>query len=277
MEYDIADQRVFLASISHREFAPRCVDGVGSVRLYGAFESVDEASTHAPRVLAEDPGVSILTLAAREWSVVAASAERFTNTDLMAERRAATLSRYATETARDAREFGERYAKRNQPRDDEVACAAENSDDDHTGGDVAPSEAAAAAATVSLPPNVTYARPRLSAAALPAGQRVAVVSSICLRDDPEGEFLIRPYACFDTIQEADAWVRNVVAPRVQDVHIDIVTVGAWIRPQMMRSDCAPKEVFRDKELDKIVQHRKSEPARVQAYKDWRAENGLEVD
>ena len=36
----------------------------------------------------------------------------------------------------------------------------------------------------------------------------------------------------------------------------------------MTSKNAPGEVFRDKELDKIMQHHRSEPSRVKSYKEW---------
>ena len=71
-----------------------------------------------------------------------------------------------------------------------------------------------------------------------------------------------------TTDEADAWVRNVAAPLIQQDHIDVIKLNEWIRPAVMASSNAPKEVFRDVELDAIMQHRRSEPRRVQDYKDW---------
>ena len=56
------------------------------------------------------------------------------------------------------------------------------------------------------------------------------------------------------------------------MHIDIVKLHEWIRPNMMASRNAPGELFRDNELDTIMQHHRAEPKRVQSYRQWLADN-----
>jgi hypothetical protein len=256
----IDDQRIALLSIAHREFAPRSPNQRGWVRLYGAFESKDDASRHAQAILVDDPGISMLTIPTHEWILIACSPERFVDADLAEDRREEMLEMNRRQRERDAEEFQEhRKQCVNGDRDD--APRVEEVDEDECTTD--------AEVKTSVPPGAKIARGRLGAGSLVTGQRIAAISHIVPEDDSHGEFLLKVYACFDTMAEADVWVRNVAAPRVQDVHIDIVDLCRWVEPAAMKAGNAPKELFRNNELDKIMTHRKDEPARVEEYREWK--------
>lgn len=109
-----------------------------------------------------------------------------------------------------------------------------------------------------------------------AGQRLAAVSVLTDPDDADGtgECLLRVLGLFDEAGECDAWVRNVAGARVQHEHVDVVAACAWICPWVMRrGEDAPKEVYRNEELDQIIQHHRQEPDRVLEYKDWMKREG----
>ena len=55
--------------------------------------------------------------------------------------------------------------------------------------------------------------------------------------------------------------------RVQHEHVDVVAACAWICPwAMRRGEDAPKEVYRNEELDQIIQPTGREPDRVLEYR-----------
>jgi hypothetical protein len=103
------------------------------------------------------------------------------------------------------------------------------------------------------------------------GQKVVALSTIV---DETEEFLFRVYACFETADEADVWVRSAAAKHVTDVHVDTTSTCVWLVPRTMTGSNAPLEAYRHPELDKIMNHMKGEPARVQEYKDWRRAHEL---
>ena len=263
----LEDQCIVLMSIAHRQFAPRSPNQNGWVRLYGAFETADDARAQAQAILCDDPGVSMLMIPTHEWICIASSPERFADTRLTEQRRDEMLEMNRKQRERDAAEFQEHKQR---------AIDGGENDDEPRITEVTPNDSDEEEATTSsaevqtiVPKGAKKARGRLSAAAMLAGQRIAAISLIVPEDDAHGELLLKVYACFDTMAEADVWVRNAAAPRVQDVHIDIIDLGRWIEPASMKTDKAPKEVFRQQELDKIMSHRKEEPTRVEEYKDWK--------
>ena len=261
--FEQEDQVVALASISHIGFAPVSTDGKGALRIYGAFPDDTEAIAHAHVVLGEDPGVSMVKFRLREWFVVASNPTRLGDSQAMKNKRDEILGMHEQISKEDEDEFKARYALRGQekPVQDKLESDGEGEEED----DNAPKSA-------TLPDGAKQCKRRLSAQSQVAGQRFAVITCLYPPDDSNGEFLVKVYACFDTTQEADAWVRNAASKQVQKEHLDIVKLYDWIRPDLMRSKDAPAEVFRDQELNNIMQHHRQEPRRVQEYKQWLQDN-----
>lgn len=265
--FAMPDQNVVLMSISHRAFPPLSLDGLGALRLYGAFPDDAEAVGFAPVIAAEDPGVSMVKYAMREWMVVASSPARFGDEAAMAAKREGILAMHDRLIADDAQDFQERYDKRGE--EDAGRTATDMKLEDWDDVDDAVDERAP---DHTIPDGGKACRKRMSAQTQLAGQRCAVVSLLVPPDDPEGEFLLKVYACFDTPQEADAWVRNQASAIVQRENLDVVKLHEWFKPATMSSANAPREEYRDGELNNIMRHHKEEPRRVQDYKQWLKDN-----
>jgi len=270
--YEVADQRVLLVSVSHRGIPPLSLDGHGAVRLYGAFESLAELQDHAPAVMQADPVVSLLSFPMREWFVVPSTLERARDAEAMNAKREQLLALHRRVSEEDRRDFEDHHGKRGEERDDLVDDHSRRIEDLEDEDDEDGEADRGAAAAPAPPAGKQGYHKRVTAAMQVAGQRYAAISFVCPTEDPDGEFLVMVHACFDTTAEADAWVRGAAAPRVQDHHIDVVKMYEWVRPHLMSSKAAPGEVFRDSELDAIMQHHRSEPSRVQQYRDWMRDN-----
>ena len=262
--FEVEDQNVVLVSVSHRGVPPLSLDGKGAIRLYGGFADDQDALDHAQIVASEDGTLSLMKYPMREWFVVPSTLERMAKPSVMREKMEEILAKRDAMHAEDERDFEERYAKREEVRDE---SRIDNDRRIEDLSDASEDEEADEPEKVPMDGKKTCRR-RLSAATQVAGQRYAVASFLYPTDDADGEFLAKVYACFDTTDEADAWVRNVAAPLIQKDHLDVVKLHDWVRPAVMASSNAPGEVFRDMELDAIMQHRRSEPRRVQEYKDW---------
>lgn len=282
-EFHISDQSVVLYSVSHRGVPPITLTGKGAFRVYGVFSDAAEAAEHARLILdGVDPGVSMFTSRTHEWISVLSSIERFGDPEAADKLRTYVLSKHEASLDRDKREFDDvlenTRAVTISEEDKEgggshsATTSPECASDDEE-GDPADDEAEDDVVLHPVPEGGRRARRTLPASVRLAGQRFAVVS--VLYDDKDeatdGEFLLKVYACFDDVQEADAWVRNVAAPKVQDVALDIVTTCSWISPASMKVADAPKEVFRQEELDNIMSYHKAEPERVTEYETWRKE------
>lgn len=277
-EFQLKDQSVVLYSVSHRSVPPITLTGQGAFRIYGIFTDADEAVEHARHILEIDPGISMFTSRSHEWISIMHSLDRFGSADAMDNLRTYILGKHVASLDRDKREFdsvlertramsitdeekqGGVNDSKNESDEDELRDPTNNDEDDDL-------------ALHPVPEGGKRTRRTLPASVRLAGQRFLVVS--VLHDDKDetvdGEFLIKVYACFDDIQEADAWVRNVAAPKVQDVPLDVFPTCVWICPASMKVSEAPKEVFRQEELDNIMTYHKAEPERVTEYETWRKE------
>ena len=266
----LEDQNVILFSISHTGFPPISLDGLGAIRLYGAFPDDAEAISFAPVILAEDPGVSMVKQTMREWFVVPSTPERFGCAAEMDAKRDEILGLHDKLLEDDRADFEGRYDKRGEERDGAEQDDARRIEDLEDVEDDA--ETDEAVQKVPVPEGGKTCKKRLSAQTQLAGQRYAVVSTLYPPEDPHGEFLVKIYGCFDNPQEADAWVRNQASSIVQRENLDVVKLHEWVKPGVMSSTNAPKEEFRDGELNNIMQFHKDEPSRVKNYKQWLKDN-----
>lgn len=277
--YDIDDQNIVLFSVSHTKMPPIALHGKGSVRIYGIFADVEDARAHAEEVAKVDANVSLLMAKAREWISVMHSMPRASSADDMEEVRERLLGEHEERLKTWDREFKQQLAKAQSI--DDGARATANDDvkleyDSEDDGDAA-ANGEGDLVNRPLPKDGKKARRTLPTSAQVAGQKVAVLSVIYDAEEPNGEFLVRVYACFETVQEADAWIRNVAAPKVQQFSLDVVTTCQWICPaRMALAETPPQEVYREEELNNIMQFRKAEPERVTEYKQWRKATDAET-
>lgn len=252
----LEDQAFVLFSLSQTCFAPVRRQHA-ALRVYGTFETVDDARDHARRVHEVEPHVSMLVGQTHQWLLGAETPERWaTSSTLISEK----LDRYMRQREKDVSQFRD---ERKQPSEEECdAAAADASDNESVEGDT----------DVGDKGGDCKSSRRLPASVQVCGQRSVVMSVIC---DDTHEFVFRIYGCLDTDSEADVWVRNVLSTSVTDFDIDITDTCRWIVPSRMTGDDVPRHVYRHAELDAIMKNHREEPARVKEYKDWCAEHNVD--
>ena len=82
----------------------------------------------------------------------------------------------------------------------------------------------------------------------------------------KGAFAFRVYGCCETEEEATAWVKNVIGNHVHGEDVDVVHTGKWVFPHLMKEEDVDREVYRNDELDKIIDFHKRQPARIEKFK-----------
>lgn len=109
------------------------------------------------------------------------------------------------------------------------------------------------------------------------GQRyiaVSFVSDPTCPDTPEP--LFRVYGAFDSIQDAEKWIKARLVHYVFESDIDILSTCQWIFPLSAYKEL-PCEVYRNSELHAIMDYRRNAPEIVQNFKDWMQVNDARSD
>lgn len=90
-------------------------------------------------------------------------------------------------------------------------------------------------------------------------QHVAIVSTLPDTVGTLNEPLVKVYGCVETVDDADAFIRNTAGSIVRDVNIGVVQMYEWAK--LSEHETAPP-VHRDKNLDEIVRARNRAPEQV---------------
>lgn len=239
-----------LASMGTAVLAPVPADPARpALRVYGAFATKQDAAEHADVVRSLDPRCSLLVLQRGEWALMprteAARDDRAEN----ARRVEAVLARHRGEQAQEAAEF-ERVVRE---RSDRPAPRPLPAEDDP---DVADAEAA------------VYGAPRrLRAGGEVRGQAAMAVSIV---PDADGECIVAVHGCFETVADANEWVRNVATRSVVDDDVYVVPTCEWCYPNAVRQTQGA-EHYRADELQRIMDAAAANPQKVREYKEWKAE------
>jgi hypothetical protein len=93
-----------------------------------------------------------------------------------------------------------------------------------------------------------------------AGHEIVAFSLVCPLDDPEREFLVRFYGCFESMAEADAWGRNTASKLVTEYDMHFARVRQWIDPRLTSDAPHVKCNYRNPELDRIMKTWKDQQA-----------------
>ena len=249
-----AHQRHVLLSLGTAVLAPRPVDhSRPAVRIYGGFQSREEALEHAQEVLRPiDPACSLIIARLDAWVLLP-----------------------LTEAVRDDPEEAQRRIDRkldaHRANLDEQGCTFESAVRDHVERPEPKREDAEdpetrrdyeeAEALVYKPLR------RLRAGGEVRGQSYAV---ICVHPDEFGECLVRVLGCFESTAAAEAWVRNVGTQRITDHDLFVVPTCEWFYPNA-KAGKGGNEHYRIDELQRIMDAASKNPEVVQSYKDWKAE------
>ena len=244
-EVRLPEQNFVLYSISSEGLAPiSLTPKYPNIRIYGCFPSKEDAVEYAKVVRSVDPHCSLMAHPVGEWALVAANAESLAN------------------APQDVRARVEQYEQQRKMSTAEFASNVKNKKQGNT-RDV--SKAPDACVEVSKRPETASVYQRvLGANARIANQSVAVVSVI---RDSEDETPTQPifmlHACFANTEDADRYVRDTLSPLQPDIDIDIIMTGEWISPQLAIDH--PNCLYRDDELNKIMENQRKEPARVARF------------
>ena len=247
-----------LFSVSHRAMPPVALDATDpAVRIYGVFETTDEAVAHAKQIQGVDASVNLQMAKTREWIVARSSPDRI-DPELDAAHVAAVLEAYQDTRTRNTAEFKEnvREAKGVGPVIEDITDEATASD----GPATAPTVDTSAMRSASALPRSAEVR----------GQTLAVVSFVADVQHAEcPEFLFKVYACFDAQKDADRYVRNTASHEVRDFDMDVVSLCEWLHAQKVSGSKLKSEVFRAPELNSIISNHKSQPQQVASFERWR--------
>ena len=251
------DQLWVLYSISHVYMSPVCKDPRNpGVRIYGVFETNEDARDHANLISAEDK-CSLLISPTHEWIVGASQPDRY-DQRIAAPHIEKLLDANLAKRASERTKFEENVSKKTVPYEGK-----KEDEDDQASGDAADGE--------ELSEGMTRAK-KLPRTLGVREQSYAVVSFLPDTTRSSPEFIFRVYACFEMQSDADRYVRNVAADHVKELDIDVVSLCEWLHPQTVQGKNLPKEVFRAGELDSIMSWHRSQPEEVDKFKRWRDEN-----
>lgn len=255
--------QVVLLNIAHRDRHPQCERGA-AFRILGVFDTVEEAANHAQQ-LPDD--CSIHSLPIRKWTPLmrsedCSSEEQISHLMTLGERHRQRANAHAEE-------FAENVAKRQTGKTREVSL---NSSEE-AGNPTKSNRCKEIGNEVSE--GAVSAIPRNSEVRM---QHFAVVSIIS--DDSESDVTkqqpaVLVWAVTETEAEAKDIIKSDLAEEASDVHLDVVAMYEWLHPTAVDPELITEE-YRDKRLDELMQHRKTESKRIAMFRKKCAAEGYKA-
>lgn len=277
--FELPDQKVVVYSVSHVGFPPIAKDPHNpAVRLYGLFETPEDARAYAGEVAAADPTCSVLLGAAHSWILAAKEPGRYVDAAYTRDKLERIAREHAALRARSTAEFEENRREQRTggselaTEETIVPPAARETRTEKHARRLRELEEEGRRASLRLPGTLTV-----------EGQAFAVVSFVKDitpevqegRDDPE--FAMRVYAAFATEADADRYVRNVAADLVTDHALDVVAMRRWLYPEDNSLEDEVSVVYRQSELTNVMQRRAAEKGEVARFRASRAKEGDAVE
>ena len=254
LPFELPDQTCALVSMGTAVLAPVPVDQTRpALRVYGAFATAEEAREHAEVVRELDPTCSLVVVPCREWVLLPQNEECRDYRARNAARRDALLTAHR---AREA-DAGDAFRRRVETRDADAPppVRAPLPDEEQE-------EEEAVEREVYRPPR------RLRVGAEVRGQNFVAMCAI--PNDVTGECLVRILGCFDTPDDADAWVEGVATRVVLEDDVLTARTCEWLFPNGdVRSSSRAR--YRVDELQRIMDAADRNPTAVRDYKAWKAE------
>ena len=250
----ISEQKYVLFSLSSIGFAPRAEDPSNpAVRIYGAFDSTEEANFHAQLVLEKDPSCSLMLDETHKWIVAPSTEKNMQDVEYIQTHTNKILKKYEDIESQHAADFHKNVSEQ------EI---------NHTTNRVPECPESKCKTDIS---NMSRARKNLPSGAEVRRQQLAVVSFLPDRwfdKNNAPEFIFRVYAMFEHEDDANKWVRNVCGDEVKDHDVFVVNTCEWLHPQKLDKDKI-KSIYRSNELDKILTNHKDQPNKVKQFEEWR--------
>lgn len=253
--YVLPGQNFVLVTMGTNVLAPRPLDPTRpALRVYGAFDTKEEAREHAEVIASLDATCSLAVVPAREWFLFPQNEACRDDPAVRARRTATRLDLWRARQAEERDEFERRVRERDGAPPEAVATDEATTAEREDG-------------TTEAEELVYRAPRRLRTGGEVRGQGYAALSVI--PDDVAGECLVTVHGLFESATEADRWSRNVATRHVTDT--DVVTAPAceWVYPNGTTEGTTTH--YRNDELQRIMDAAERNPRAVQDYKDWKAQ------
>ena len=247
----LVDQKYALFTAGTNVLAPRPLDPRYPIfRMYGCFETKEDAKEHAEVIQEMDARCSLLVVKCGVWFLFPQTEEMKHPTDARSQRIEEKLALYRNQRYENDTKFEDmvRNKKSGTPTRWDPQTYTEEEE-----------EQVDAEQTI-------YKRPKkLRVGAEVRGQNFGVVSTI---QDPNGELLLLIVAAFDTEEEAASWINDTGKYIFNMYDLHICKTCEWVYPNGSL-DKSGDEIYRNPELDNIMRTAKANPGVVQRYKDWK--------
>lgn len=250
LPFELPGQSWALITMGTTVLAPRPLDPTRPLlRVYGAFTSREEAVEHSEIVTPLDATCSYVVVPMREWFIMPQTTDVRDDVTVRARR----LQERLMQVCSDEKAMADAYEHRLQTQDMRTMQSTNTCEED--------AETADAEASV-------YPAPRRIRRGCEVRQQNFVC--LCLHPDAKhGECLVKLLGCFDTVDEADTWCRDVASRTITDVDIRTASMYEWL--SMTHGAPNASTHYRASELQRIMDAAERNPQTVRDYKAWKAE------
>jgi len=253
LPFHLPGQEFALISMGTSVLAPRPVEQTRpALRVYGIFETRDDAKEHAEVVRAIDSECSLLIVRTRQWSLMPQTEDALEDVEVASRRLEKRLTMHRERQMEESDTFTRMVTERSEPPRSTV----QEEEDPEERREVEEAEA------------LVYPRPkRLRSGAEVRGQ--SAVSLSVIPDNVTGECLINILGCFETMADADNWTRNVATRHTTGDDIYVAPMCEWLFPN--GDTKTAKTHYRVNELQRIMDAAERNPQAVRDYKEWKRE------
>lgn len=250
LPFDIPNQHYVLLSVGTKVLAPCPVDpSFPAIRVYGAFDTKEEAKEHSLVVKELDSSCSLVMVERNTWFLLPQTEAVRDDAEVCRRRRDDIIQRYRTSQEVQAAQFDGRIQEGSECAPVKIVPI----------GGEAERELDEAEALV-------YKRPtRIRVGAEVRGQRAV---ALCVIPHCEGECVIKVLGCFESTCDADNWVQNVASRHVVEDDISTTLTCEWFYPNG-NGEKSSKTHYRVSELQRIMDHAEEQPEKVRTYKEWK--------
>ena len=236
--------------------APRPLDPLRpSLRVYGGFETREEAVEHAELVASVDGTCSLAVVPLREWFLLPQNEQCRDDPEYRQQKTVARVQEWERQRLERDAAFDRRLQERSGTED--VVSAPPEEEDEET---------VEAEELVYKPPK------RIRAGVEVRGHAYMALSVI--PDPVVGQCVVKIYGFFESLADADRWNRNVGSRVVTDHDIHTAPTCEWLYPNG-KITCA--QHYRNPELQRIMDAAERNPQAVKDYKTWKAEQDRLAD
>ena len=249
----VSNQRYALLTVGTRVLAPRPLDDkYPSLRIYGTFETRQDASDHAEVVREKDGRCSLIVVPCGEWFLFPQSEEILRDPSTAEERLHEKLSQYLATRDAQSEEF---ECARTEPETSRKVNWSMDMWDE------------AQEETLEAE-NDVYPRPRRLRAGAEVRNQSACACCLLRDNEGKGECVVSVLGAFESSRDADEWVSSTAVPFTTEFDVFVCSLCEWIYPNSDKAT-TERDVYRVSELQKIMDTARSNPRNVMSFKTWK--------